>query len=83
MPEDDETPDQAGQGVKAVGVEVLPALPEQSLHRLERVPTPLVPAPVVRAPETQGDPQPEARANLELRVCEPGRCGRDHGLLSL
>ena len=57
---DDQTADQASQGVETVSVEELGALPALAPHRLlfRRVPAPLVAAPVRASPEVQRDPQP-------------------------
>ena len=79
VPPDNETPDAARERVEAVGVEGLRALSPREPWRLllRRRSTALVPATVVRSTQTQGDSQPEARANSVLQVGEP--CGRRGG----
>ena len=78
MPTDDKTTNPASERVEAISVEVLGALPSGGLQRsvFGRVPTPLVSATVVMAPEAQRDAEPEAGAHPVLEVGEPSGNGR-------
>ena len=74
VPPDDEPPDAASEGMKAVRVKLLRALAAYCagcIH-FDRIPAPLVSAPAVLPPKTQRNAEPEARAHSKLQVCEPG-----------